>query len=229
MAETNLTHDQEMHVESHAPYIKVFLALAVFTAIEYFYARVFKDAFAPLVLGLMFWAVIKASMVGWYFMHLKFEGRWVYYMLVPAGILACVFIFALMPDIAMQPVDRRGDGRGRGDGRRSPRRSTRAAPDRASRLVRERGDRSTGRPCEMSSDSFASSAMILGRIALTATRDRSYRLGIAIVLATVLASLAVCLALVGPTAAAGAGGSGPRRRRLPPRHVPRWSSGRAGR
>ncbi len=103
MAETNLTHDQEMHVESHAPYIKVFLWLAVFTAVEYFYARWQKDAFTALVMGLMLFAVIKASMVGWYFMHLKFEGRWVYYMLVPAGILAAVLIFALMPDIAMQP------------------------------------------------------------------------------------------------------------------------------
>ena len=104
MTQTNLTHDQEMHVESHAPYIKVFLWLAVFTAIEYFYARIFKDSFGTLVLGLMFLAVIKASMVGWFFMHLKFEGRWVYYMLVPAAFLAAVFIFALTPDIAMQPT-----------------------------------------------------------------------------------------------------------------------------
>ena len=29
-------------------------------------------------------------MVGWYFMHLKFEGNWVYGMLVPAGILAMI-------------------------------------------------------------------------------------------------------------------------------------------
>ena len=104
MSETNLTHDQEMHAESHSPYIKVFLGLAVLTAVEYFYARVFKDTFSTLVLGLMFLAVVKASMVGWFFMHLKFEGRWVYYMLVPAAFLAAVFIFALTPDIAMQPA-----------------------------------------------------------------------------------------------------------------------------
>jgi cytochrome c oxidase subunit 4 len=108
MADTNLTHDQEIYVESHAPYIKVFFALAVFTAIEYFYAHIFKDTFATLVLGLMLWAVIKASMVGWFFMHLKFEGRWVYYMLVPAGILAAVLTFALVPDIAMQPTAAEG-------------------------------------------------------------------------------------------------------------------------
>jgi cytochrome c oxidase subunit 4 len=103
MSETNLTHDQEMAVESHAPYIKVWLALAVFTAVEYFYAHIFKDAFTSLVVGLMFWAIIKASLVGWYFMHLKFEGTWVYYMLIPAGILAAVLTLALIPDIGMQP------------------------------------------------------------------------------------------------------------------------------
>src|SRR5689334_12128879 len=101
---SSMTRGEELHVESHAPYIKVFAALAVFTAIEYFYAHIFKDAFLVLVLGLMFWAIIKASMVGWYFMHLKFEGKWVYYMLIPAGILAIILTFALMPDVAMQPV-----------------------------------------------------------------------------------------------------------------------------
>jgi cytochrome c oxidase subunit 4 len=100
MAARNLTHDQEMQVESHAPYLKVWAALLVFTVIEYFWAYHFKDAFLSLVLGLMFWAVIKASLVGWYFMHLKFEGRWVYYMLIPACILAAVFVIGLIPDIA---------------------------------------------------------------------------------------------------------------------------------
>jgi cytochrome c oxidase subunit IV len=101
---SSMTRGQELHVESHAPYLKVFAALAVFTAIEYFWAHIFKDAFAVLILGLLFWAVLKASMVGWYFMHLKFEGTWVYYMLVPAGILAIILTSALIPDLAMQPV-----------------------------------------------------------------------------------------------------------------------------
>jgi cytochrome c oxidase subunit IV len=100
----DVTLDQELEVESHAPYLRVWFALLVFTLIEYFYAKFTQDAFLVLVLGLMFWAIIKASLVGWYFMHLKFEGRWVYYMLIPAGILAAVFIFALYPDMALHPV-----------------------------------------------------------------------------------------------------------------------------
>jgi cytochrome c oxidase subunit 4 len=98
------TRAQELHIESHAPYLKVWAGLAVFTAIEYFYAHFFKDTFVVLVLGLMVWAIIKASMVGWYFMHLKFEGKWVYGMLIPAGILAFILTIALVPDLAMQPV-----------------------------------------------------------------------------------------------------------------------------
>jgi len=102
MTEPHRTFDQQQHVESHAPYIKVFLALLVFTILEYFYARFSKESFFLLVGGLMVLAVTKAVMVAWYFMHLKFEGRWVYIMLIPAGILACVLIFALYPDIGTQ-------------------------------------------------------------------------------------------------------------------------------
>ena len=101
MADTHLTASEEMEVEAHAPYIKVWFALLVLTIIEYFYAMIFTNSFATLVLGLMFVAVIKAGLVGWYFMHLKYEGNWVYGMLVPAGILACVLVFLLIPDIAM--------------------------------------------------------------------------------------------------------------------------------
>jgi cytochrome c oxidase subunit 4 len=101
---SSMTRQQELHVESHAPYIKVWAALAVFTAIEYFWAHIFKDSFAILLGGLLFWAIIKASMVGWYFMHLKFEGNWVYAMLIPAGILACILTCALIPDVAMAPT-----------------------------------------------------------------------------------------------------------------------------
>ncbi len=37
-----------------------------------------KDFFLILLVGLLLLAGIKAGLVGWYFMHLKFEGKWVY-------------------------------------------------------------------------------------------------------------------------------------------------------
>jgi cytochrome c oxidase subunit 4 len=109
MAETinRVTQDfvDELDVESHAPYLKVWAGLAVLTAIEYFYALLLKDHFLSLVLGLVTLALIKASMVGWYFMHLKFEKRWVYLLIVPACVMAVFLTLMLYPDMAMKPVD----------------------------------------------------------------------------------------------------------------------------
>jgi cytochrome c oxidase subunit 4 len=99
-----VTRAEELQVESHTRYGLVWVFLAVFTLIEYFWAHIFANWFAVLLLGLLAWAIIKASAVGWYFMHLKFEGKWVYALLVPAGLLATLLTVALIPDVAMQPV-----------------------------------------------------------------------------------------------------------------------------
>lgn len=105
MAETNLTQEQELEVESHTQqYIRIFFVLMVFTIAEYCYATYLPNiSFFALVSGLMAMAIFKASLVGLYFMHLKFEGKWVYGMLIPAGILAIILTTALIPDVAMQP------------------------------------------------------------------------------------------------------------------------------
>jgi len=94
---------EEHAAEAHAPYLKVWGALAFLTVVEYFYAYRFKEFFVVLLLGLLFWAVIKAGLVGWFFMHLKFEGNWVYFLIVPAFVLATILVMALLPDMAMQP------------------------------------------------------------------------------------------------------------------------------
>jgi cytochrome c oxidase subunit 4 len=101
---------QELQVESHAPYLKVWAGLAILTAVEYFYALFFKDHFALLVAGLLTLAIVKASMVGWYFMHLKFEKPWVYILIVPALAMAVFLTTALVPDQAMRPTDDEENG-----------------------------------------------------------------------------------------------------------------------
>ncbi len=102
MAEQNLTADQEIYIESHAPYMKVFWTLLVLTVLEYAYARFLEGrlSFVALVAGLMVLAITKAFLVGWFFMHLKFEGRWVYLLLVPACLLAVIVVTGLVPDMA---------------------------------------------------------------------------------------------------------------------------------
>ena len=52
MAETNVIDSHELEIESHAPYLKVWMALLVLTVIEYFYAKMFQSSFALLVGGL---------------------------------------------------------------------------------------------------------------------------------------------------------------------------------
>jgi cytochrome c oxidase subunit 4 len=106
MAERNLTPEQERHVESHAPYLKVFWSLLVLTVLEYAYARFLegKMSVALLVAGLMVLALTKAFLVGWFFMHLKFEGRWVYLMLIPVCLLAVALVSGLAPDMAFHQL-----------------------------------------------------------------------------------------------------------------------------
>ena len=105
MEQHNLTYDQQQHVESHAPYLKIFFVLLVLTVLEYFYAKFFAGALVSLVLSLLALAGIKAMLVGLYFMHVKFEGRWVFFMIIPASVLATILILALMPDIGMRSID----------------------------------------------------------------------------------------------------------------------------
>jgi cytochrome c oxidase subunit 4 len=102
---------QELEAESHAPYLRVWAILAVLTLIEYFYAMIFKDRFSILVSGLVCLALIKAGMVGWYFMHLKFEKKWVYILIIPACVMAIFLTLMLAPDMAMKPapIDEAGE------------------------------------------------------------------------------------------------------------------------
>jgi cytochrome c oxidase subunit IV len=101
MAEAHLANEAHDHTESHVSlYMKVFVTLLIFTIAEYAYATWARVGFGTLVFGLMAMAITKAALVGAYFMHLKFEGKWVYVMLVPAGVLATVLVLALCPDIA---------------------------------------------------------------------------------------------------------------------------------
>ncbi len=79
-------------------YIKIFFALGFLTAIELgcVFLPISKVAIILLLVTLAF---VKAALVGMYFMHLKFEGRWKHILLVPPVILAVVLIFALFPDV----------------------------------------------------------------------------------------------------------------------------------
>ena len=103
MLDHNLTAEQEIQVETHAPYLAVFWVVLGLTVAEYAYATFAGVRFVPLVAGLMALALVKVGLVGWYFMHLKFANRWIRLMLVPAVVLSLLVVAALVPDIVSPP------------------------------------------------------------------------------------------------------------------------------
>ncbi len=80
-------------------YMKVFYSLAVLTAVEIgvAYARMLP----LLVMGflLVVLALVKACLVGMYFMHLKFEKRTLGIIALTPLILCTLLIIALLPDL----------------------------------------------------------------------------------------------------------------------------------
>jgi cytochrome c oxidase subunit 4 len=95
---------QAEHTSHVKVYLRVFLALLLLTMAEYFYAKALADASAwVLIGGLMAIAIVKAGLVGLFFMHLLFEGRWKYLVLVPTTFLATVTVLGLVPDMALPP------------------------------------------------------------------------------------------------------------------------------
>jgi len=103
MTDQNLTAEQEIQVETHAPYLAVFGIVLGLTVVEYAYATFAPVRFGPLVAGLLAMAGVKVFLVGWYFMHLKFANRWIRLMLVPAAVLSLIVVAALVPDMVYPP------------------------------------------------------------------------------------------------------------------------------
>ena len=97
------------HSEHHAgpgiqAYLVVFGALSVFTAISFAVNYAVRGyGLAPhagfaMILGV---AVIKAILVGLYFMHLIVDWGRLYFLIFPTFILAAMFITVLLPDIVL--------------------------------------------------------------------------------------------------------------------------------
>lgn len=94
-----MAHAAEAAHHPHANYLAIFIALCVCTLLSAaFDLMSSKRLVAVLVLAV---AVAKAQFVMRYFMHLKFEGKWKYVLLLPTAILACGVPLALAPDIGL--------------------------------------------------------------------------------------------------------------------------------
>ena len=86
----------------HSPkqYLMVFLWLSILTVLEIavVYLGLPKTALAWF---LVITALIKAALVAMFFMHLKFEGRLIYFIVALPFIIAVIFVLGLFPDIVV--------------------------------------------------------------------------------------------------------------------------------
>ena len=80
-------------------YLIVFGTLLVLTTVSVLTSEGLGKGLLPILI-VMGMATAKAALVALFFMHLKFEGRWKYVLVVPPLILMIVLILALCPDIA---------------------------------------------------------------------------------------------------------------------------------
>jgi caa(3)-type oxidase subunit IV len=86
------------------PYITVFVALSVFTVVSFVVNKFVNDGTLTTTMGFILIlgvAIIKALLVVMIFMHLKWDWGRLYFMIIPALILAPMLVFALLPDIVM--------------------------------------------------------------------------------------------------------------------------------
>jgi len=105
MAESH-SHE-EHHSNLFRAYMLVAIVLGVATATSFFFnwlARPVEDGGAAAISRIIAFvlilsvAIIKATLVGLYFMHLKWDWRLLYFLIVPAFILGTMMMFVLLPD-----------------------------------------------------------------------------------------------------------------------------------
>lgn len=93
----------DAHAQSHPHkdprYLLIAAVLIGLTIMSFFMSEQFQSPVTT-VLVVMCVAAIKTILVATFFMHMKFEGKWLYALTIPAVILAVVMICALLPDVA---------------------------------------------------------------------------------------------------------------------------------
>jgi cytochrome c oxidase subunit 4 len=85
-------------------YLAVFLTLVVLTVVTLGAAMLnLKSEFAKVMLALAI-ATIKASAVVLYFMHMKFEGKLIYLILLVPLTFCVLLVVSLLPDVTFAPI-----------------------------------------------------------------------------------------------------------------------------
>jgi cytochrome c oxidase subunit IV len=97
-------HDHHAHL--FKIYMIVAVVLAVCTASSFVFNKFVHEHLLTAVMGFVLIlgvAVLKAFLVGFYFMHLKWDWRLLYFIIVPVFILGVMMVIILMPDCVIGP------------------------------------------------------------------------------------------------------------------------------
>ena len=100
------TNPDDHHSGIFKIYMIVALVLAVCTAASFVVNYAVRDNHLGVVTGFLLIlavATLKACLVGYYFMHLKWDWRLLYFIIVPAFILGAMMVVILMPDTVIGP------------------------------------------------------------------------------------------------------------------------------
>ena len=97
----------EHNEPSDKMYIGIAVTLGVLTVVSYL-ADLMHMSRSGLVMVVLSVAVVKATLVATFFMHLKFDWAKVKVMIIPALLLAAVLVLALLPDITLAMRDKAG-------------------------------------------------------------------------------------------------------------------------
>lgn len=101
---TDTHHTGEHHGPTFKTYMVIFGALSVLTLVSFVanhYARTQAITTTMSFLIILGVAVVKAVLVGMYFMHLVVDWGKLYYFIIPALVLAVLMIVVLLPDIVL--------------------------------------------------------------------------------------------------------------------------------
>ena len=96
------THAADHHGPAVRSYWLVFVLLCGFTAVSFvvnYFVRAGSLTASTGFIVILSVAIVKALLVCAIFMHLKWDWSKVYFMIVPALVLAPFLMFALLPDI----------------------------------------------------------------------------------------------------------------------------------
>jgi caa(3)-type oxidase subunit IV len=96
------SHAGEHHGGNFGTYMAVAVALAVCTAISFIVNQNVESKVTAFLIILSV-AILKAALVGWVFMHLKWDWRLVYFLLIPVFIMATMMVVVLLPDALFGP------------------------------------------------------------------------------------------------------------------------------